>query len=126
MPCCVLWLHVCLSKPQPSNLHLPPTIPAVGLLQNPVLDSQYCFNDLKEYNMPTQSVCSTSGRRGGFGDISGAEITNFVSVELDLRYHPCFIPLFTRKHWVRGISLAVGNISGLCWTGIISSFAHST
>ncbi len=115
---------------QPSNLHLPPTIPAVGLLQHPLLDSQDCFNDLKESDLPTLSVCSTNGRLGGGGvdDISGAEITNlasFVPVEVDLRYHTFFVPLFIRKHWVRGISLAVVNISGPCWTGI-SIIAHST
>jgi len=44
---CVVVAHVCLPKPQPSNLHLPPTIPVVGLLLCPLLDSQCCFNDLK-------------------------------------------------------------------------------
>lgn len=79
---CVVVAHVCLSKPQPSNLHLPPTIPAVGLLQHPLLDSQYCFNDLKSPTCQHYLFVQPMEDEGGFGDISGAEITNFGSLYL--------------------------------------------
>ncbi len=62
---------------------------------------------------------------GGFDDISGAEITNlasFVPVEVDLRYHTFFVPLFIRKHWVRGISLVV--VIYQVRVGLASPFLH--